>query len=118
MSEVLDLSGLPDDWSESAKTTFATIEAENPRATASQLTTLFEAVSLLALADDLAGTIPEVGLMTTGSQGQAVVNPAVAEVRALRRDALAAIRGIGFAAGQSAAAAAGAALVAHRWNQR
>lgn len=120
-TEPLDLSGLPDHWSMSAKTTYATIDAENPRATASQQTALFEAVSLIALADELAGTIPITGLMTTGSQGQAVVNPAIAEVRALRSAALAALRGIGFASAasaHSAASAAGAALISHRWAAR
>ncbi|WP_396668130.1 hypothetical protein [Microbacterium sp. R86528] len=111
-------AGLPD-WSDSTKETYCQIEDDNPRLTAAQRAALFEACSLLALADDLAATIPDVGLMTTGSQGQHIVNPAVAEIRALRRDAMAALRALDLSGVRDATAAskAGASLVGARWNR-
>ncbi|WP_396658389.1 P27 family phage terminase small subunit [Microbacterium sp.] len=111
--------GLPEEWSLSARETYAAISEDNPKATAAQLAALYEACALLALADALADTIPEHGLMTTGSQGQTVVNPAIAEVRALRRDALAALRGLSLTTDRSATSAsrAAGALAARRWQR-
>jgi len=114
-------TGLPATWSDSARETYMQVEEEAPSLNAAQRAGLFEACSLLALADGLAETIPTNGLMTTGSQGQLVVNPAVAEVRALRRDAIAALRSLGLNAGpkySTAASMAGAALVSARWGNR
>lgn len=113
-------AGLPETWSDSARETYAQIDEESPNATAAQRSALFEAVSLIALADELEATLVENGHMTTGSKGQLVVNPAISEVRALRRDAFAILRtaGVGVTKAATAASAAGAALVANRWTRR
>lgn len=112
---------LPGDWSDSARTTYIEVAEENPTASAAQLAALFEACAMIALADDLAATIPEHGLMTTGSTGQLVVNPAVAEVRALRRDAVTTLRTAGLTVPPKAATSAstaGAQLAGSRWHRR
>ncbi|MEZ3160130.1 hypothetical protein AB1K54_06210 [Microbacterium sp. BWT-B31] len=114
-----NLAGLPSEWSESARETYAQIDDDNPRMTSAQRATLFECCGLLSLADDLAATIPTNGLMIGGSRGQLVVNPAIAEVRALRRDALAALRGLALAIPKDATAAsrAASALVGARYGR-
>ncbi|AWB88750.1 hypothetical protein [Homoserinimonas hongtaonis] len=110
--------GLPSTWSDSARETYVQIEEEAPNLTAAQRAATYEAVSLLALADEVAKAIDEHGVMTTGSQGQLVVNPAVSEVRALRRDALAALRAIGVGTKIATASLAGSALASKRWAKR
>lgn len=112
---------LPAEWSDSARTTYAEIADEHPTATAAQLAALYEACAMIAMTDDLAATIPEHGMMTKGSMGQVVVNPAVAEVRALRRDAIATLRAAGLTAPPktaSSASVAGANLAGSRWHRR
>jgi hypothetical protein len=110
--------GLPPVWSESAKETYVQIAEEHPNLDAASLSALFEACALFALADALAERVAADGYMVAGSQGQSVAHPLLSEIRLNRVQAMAALRALGLARGQSAASAAGAALVSKRWHGR
>lgn len=110
---------LPATWSDSAKETYAAIEEAAGTLTPAQAATLYEAVSMLAIADGLEATLPEMGYYITNARGATALNPAIPEIRALRRDALAALRGMGLKDGTgSAGSSAGAALAGARWGSR
>lgn len=108
--------GLPDDWSASAKETYAQIEEEHPGLDAASLASLYEAVALFALADKLAAQVEDDGFTVAGSQGQKVAHPLLSEVRLNRVQALAALRALGLAKNQSGASAAAASLASKRWH--
>ena len=110
--------GLPSSWSDSARETFVQIEAENPDLDATSLATLSEACNLLASADLMQERVDLDGLVVLGSQGQPAAHPLISEVRQARVQALAALRALGIARGQSGASQAGAALASKRWNGR
>ena len=110
--------GLPASWSDSAKETFVQIEAEHPDMDATSLAILSEACNLLASADLMQERVDLDGLLTTGSQGQLVAHPLISEVRQARVQALAALKALGLARGQSGASQAGAALASKRWTGR
>lgn len=109
-------TGLPSTWSLSAKATFAEISAENPHIGASEQATIYEACTLIASADAMDEKVQAEGLTIKGSRGQSVSHPLLAESRMCRIGALAALRSLGLAKSQSAASAAGAALVSKRWH--
>ncbi len=108
---------LPAWWSASARETYAQIEEEHALGPI-EAATLFEACALLAFADDAEALVRRDGLTSVGSMGQPTAHPLVAEVRQFRREALAALRALGLARGQSSASAAGAALAAKRHTGR
>lgn len=108
--------GLPADWSDSAKETYAQIEEEHPGLDAASLSALYEACGLFALADRLAAKVDDDGLMVSGSQGQLVAHPLLSEVRLNRVQGLAALRALGLAKSQTAASAAAASLASKRWH--
>ena len=108
--------GVPPTWSESSRATFAEITAENPYLDASSQATLYEASALLASADAMDARIEADGLVILGSRGQPVAHVLIGEARMARVQALAALRSLGLAKGQSTASAAGSALVSKRWH--
>ncbi|MFB8893026.1 hypothetical protein [Microbacterium plantarum] len=113
---------LPASWSASVKETYVQVDEDNPDLTAAQRSALYEACLLLATAEALDAATAAHGLMTTGSAGQLVVNPAVAEARAHRLGAQALLKplapiGAADPAGGSSSAAA-AALAGKRWSRR
>jgi hypothetical protein len=110
--------GLPEAWSASAKETYVQIEREHPDLDSSSLATLYEACGLFALADALQARVDEDGYVVKGSQGQPTAHPLLSEVRLNRVQAMSSLRALGIARLQSAASAAGAALVAKRWQGR
>ncbi len=107
--------GLPATWPIGVLETYARVEEETSSITAAQSAVLFEACSLLARAEGLDAAVAEHGHMTRGSQGQLITNPCIAEARAHRRDALAAIARAGIGTTRSAVSAAGTALASKRW---
>jgi hypothetical protein len=109
--------GYPANWSDSAKATFSEIEAENPDLDAASLATLSEACTLLAAADAMQSRVDVDGLIVKGSAGQPAAHPLIAEVRMARVQALAALKALGLARGQSGASRAGAALASKRWSR-
>lgn len=115
--EAARYDGLPASWSESARETYAQI-AEEHTLDAATTAALFEACQLLAQADAMAEQIEADGLMVTGSAGQPVPHGLLSEVRLCRVQAIAALRALGVARGQSPASAAGAALAAKRHHGR
>jgi hypothetical protein len=104
-------------WSAAAKRTFREVSAAHPTLEKSKLSILYAACDLLSEADSMQRRIDDDGLMATGSQGQPVANPLIAEVRQYRRAALDALRALGLE-GKGAASAAGAALAGKRWASR
>jgi hypothetical protein len=107
-------SGLPASWSDSAKETFAAIREDHPNLDAATDAQLYEACSLIALSDEMQARIDLDGLVVPGSRGQLAQHPLAASVIRSRAQAIAALRALGLARGQSSASAAGAALVAKR----
>lgn len=110
--------GLPEEWSDSAKETYAQIDEENPTLDATSRASLFEACALFALADALAKEVSADGYMVTGSAGQPAAHPLLAEIRLCRVQAMAALKALGIAQNQSAASKAGAALAMKRHHGR
>lgn len=110
--------GLPEEWSASAKETYAQIDEENPNLDAASRASLFEACALFALADALAEQVTKDGFMVVGSAGQPAAHPLLAEVRLNRIQAMAALKALGIAQNQSAASKAGAALAMKRHHGR
>lgn len=111
--------GLPSSWSESARELYVAVEESNPNLTAAQLATLYEAAALIAQADACQLVIDADGLTITGSAGQTAAHPLLSEVRLSRVQAMAALKALGLAAHPvGSASAAGAALVAKRWQAR
>ncbi len=110
--------GLPSAWPVGVLETYARIEEETPSISAAQTAVLFEACALLARAEGLDSAVDEHGHMTKGSQGQLITNPCIAEARAHRRDALAALARAGLGTSRSESSAAGAALAARRWRTK
>lgn len=104
-------------WSSGATSTFEEILAANPSLSGGSIESLYAAVDLLSAADVMQAQINADGLLATGSQGQTVAHPLISEVRQYRKEALATIRALGLTT-RSSASAAGAALVAKRWNNR
>ena len=108
--------GLPITWSLSSRATFAEITAEHPYLDASSQATLYETTALLASADAMDARIEADGLVILGSRGQPAAHPLIGEARMARVQALAALRSLGLAKGQSSASVAGSALVSKRWH--
>jgi hypothetical protein len=107
-------AGLPDSWSESVKATYSEIESDNPGLDAASLAALYEACELFAVADTMQRRVDTDGLLVTGSQGQLVAHPLIAEVRQSRSKGLDALTRLGLARNQSNASRAGAALASKR----
>jgi hypothetical protein len=108
--------GLPADWSESAKATYAAIEADNPGLSAANTAVLYEVCSLLSLADHLQERVEADGFTSTGSKGQPTPHPLIAEVRLCRASAITALTRAGLGP-RSPRAAAGSALARERWSK-
>jgi hypothetical protein len=107
--------GLPETWSEGARETFAQV-AESFDLDTSAEATLFHACALESQADHLDAQVLADGRMIPGSSGQLVLHPAISEARLTRVAAVAALRALGIAAGQSASSSAGARLAQKRWH--
>lgn len=119
MTEPADrYAGLPDEWSDSAKETHAAVFEDHPDLDVTALAALHHACSLESVADMLDAQVREDGTMILGSTGQRVLHPGIAEARLARAAAVAALKALGIAPGQSPASAAGAALAGKRWNGR
>jgi hypothetical protein len=109
--------GYPPTWSDSAKETFAAIEAEHADLDAVSRATLSEACTLLAAADAMQARIDADGVIVVGSQGQPAAHPLISEVRMARVQALSALKALGIARGQSRSSQAGSALASKRWDR-
>lgn len=109
--------GLPARWSHSAKEVFLQVEQANPNLLPHAAATLWECAALIARADACADRVEEDGPMIRGSRS-VVAHPLIAEERHARAAAIAGLRALGLAPGQSSASAAGAALVSKRWQAR
>ncbi|MDI9890567.1 P27 family phage terminase small subunit [Microbacterium sp. IEGM 1404] len=104
-------------WRTSAKRTFTeTVEAQ-PTLNSATLAGLYAACDLIDAADTMQRTVDAEGVIATGSQGQPVAHPLIAEVRHYRREAVALLRALGLTA-QSASQAAASALANKRWQDR
>lgn len=110
-----DVAEFPDEWTSSAREVWRAVLTDYPDLKAAAHAALWEACNLIALADRLEETIEEHGLMTTGSAGQLVVNPAVTECRQLRTAAVLALGKLGIATAD-ASSNMGRALARHRWS--
>ena len=104
-------------WTASAKRTFREVTEAHPDLDKSTLSTLYGACDLMSEADEMQKRVDTDGLMVTGSQGQPVAHPLIAEVRQYRRAALDTIRQLGLA-GRSSASSAASALANKRWSSR
>lgn len=105
------------DWTDDATAHFDGIVEANPTISGGALESLYSAIDLLSAADVMQRQVDADGLTVEGSQGQKVAHPLISEVRQYRKEALATIRSLGLTT-RSAASAAGAALVAKRWQNR
>ncbi|QDF14175.1 terminase small subunit [Microbacterium phage GardenState] len=105
-------------WSASAKRTFRELIDANPGIEKDKLSAVYTACDLISEADKMQSVIDADGYTVEGSMGQKVAHPLVAEVRQYRRASLDALKLAGIDARGSSASAAGAALVAKRWNSR
>jgi hypothetical protein len=110
--------GLPETWSQTARETYVQVAEAHPGLGPHALATLYNACALEALADCCDAQVLADGPMVTGSRGQMVAHPLLAESRQARAAAVAALRALGLAAGQGRASAAGAALAGKRWDGR
>ena len=110
--------GLPPEWSDSAKETHAAVLEDHPDLDVAAIASLHHACALESAADALDAQVTTDGRMIPGSSGQMVLHPAISESRLQRAAAVAALKALGIARGQSSASAAGAALVAQRWGGR
>jgi P27 family predicted phage terminase small subunit len=85
-------------WRTSAKRTFTeTVEAQ-PTLNSATLAGLYAACDLIDAADTMQRTVDTEGVIATGSQGQPVAHPLIAEVRHYRREAVALLRALGLTA--------------------
>lgn len=75
-------------WSAAASRASRDITAANPTLEKARLTSLFAACDLISEADNMQKVIDADGFVVTGSQGQPVAHPLVAEVRQYRRAAI------------------------------
>src|SRR3954452_14026108 len=94
-SEGFDEDGLPTSWSLSARETYLQISDAHPNLSPAALVVLFEACSLLALADRMEAQVELDGLMVEGSKST-IANPLLGEIRQSRVAALAALRSLGL----------------------
>lgn len=104
-------------WSAPATRTFREVLAAHPTLDSTRLAGLYGACDLLSQADKMQAQIDDDGLTVSGSMGQKVAHPLVAEVRQYRRAALDSLKALGLD-GRSAASQAGAALAGKRWSSR
>lgn len=76
--------GLPPDWTDSARETFEAIYTERPDMSAAEVAALWHAAALESTAEHLEAIARADGYTATGSMGQTIVHPAVAEARLCR----------------------------------
>ncbi|EWS99557.1 hypothetical protein N865_02095 [Intrasporangium oryzae NRRL B-24470] len=88
--DVLDGFDLPSTWTASAVDTFREVLAARPDLAGPELSALEHACQLQTVADHLDDVARDAAYVATGSQGQEILHPAVAEAR-LTRTAAAAI---------------------------
>ncbi|EWS99564.1 hypothetical protein N865_02060 [Intrasporangium oryzae NRRL B-24470] len=81
---VLDGFDLPETWTASAVDTFREILTARPDLAGAELSALEQACSLITTADHLADVARDAAYVATGSQGQEILHPAVAEARLTR----------------------------------
>lgn len=112
-------AGLPKTWPDSVKETHLAIEhAHEGDLTPEQSTTLYEACNMLATAEALDAQVSADGLMLINARGAQALHPGVAEARAQRRVALAALSDARIRQAATDAPTAGAALAGARWGGR
>lgn len=104
-------------WTAAAKRTFREVTEAHPTLEKSTLSALYGACDLISEADEMQKVIDADGRTVTGSMGQTVAHPLIAEVRQYRKAALDAIKALGLS-GSSASSAAGTALANKRWGAR
>ncbi|WP_067201067.1 P27 family phage terminase small subunit [Microbacterium sp. XT11] len=104
-------------WSASAKRTFREVADAHPELEKSTLSALYGACDLISEADAMQKVIDAEGRMVTGSMGQPVAHPLIAEVRQYRKAALDALKALGLG-GRSTTSAAASALANKRWSSR
>lgn len=104
-------------WTAAAKRTFREVTEAHPALEKSTLSALYGACDLISEADEMQKVIDADGRTVSGSMGQKVAHPLIAEVRQYRKAALDTIKALGLA-GNASASAAGAALVAKRYGAR
>lgn len=114
-TDALEGLDVPDGLSPDAVDLIADV-VESRELDAVEFQSLLQAARLVSLADRCEAEVTDV--VSVGSQGQPVAHPLIGEARSCRVAALAALRALGLAPGQSSASAAGAALVAQRWSGR
>ncbi len=104
-------------WSASARRAFRDVADANPTLDKARLTSLYAACDLISEADKMQVRIDADGYTATGSQGQPVAHPLIAEVRQYRRAALDTLRVISADA-KGGSSAAASALASKRWSSR
>lgn len=75
---------LPDTWTQAARDLFAEVLSVRPDLSGADLGSLEHACSLTSAAERLDEVALAAGMISTGSTGQTVVHPAVAEARLAR----------------------------------
>lgn len=110
---------LPAEWSDSVRATFLAIEeAHGEQLSPEAATTLYEAAAMLHMAEQLDAQVTTDGLTIINARGAVALHPGIAEARAQRRTALAALKAIGLRSrSASSGSAAGAALAGARWSK-
>jgi len=104
-------------WLAATKRAFEEVLEAHPGLDSAKLQGLYGACDLLDQADRMQRTVKDDGYVVSGSQGQPVAHPLVAEVRQYRRAALDTLRALGLD-GRSAASTAASALAQKRWSNR
>lgn len=104
-------------WTASAKRAFRDVADANPTMEKAKLSALYSACDLLSEADKMQERVDADGLVVTGSQGQPVAHPLVAEIRQYRRAALETLKALAVD-GRGGSSSAGAALANKRWSSR
>lgn len=104
-------------WTAAAKRTFREVTEAHPGLEKSTLSALYGACDLISEADEMQKVIDADGRTVSGSQGQPVAHPLIAEVRQYRKAALDTIKALGLS-GSSGASAAATALANKRWGAR
>ena len=80
---------LPAEWTDSARETFEAVYRERPEMSAAEVAALWQACALESAADRLDEIARDANMTATGSTGQTIVHPAVAEARMARTQAAA-----------------------------
>jgi hypothetical protein len=89
-----DLPEIPDHWTRDAVDLFETVAEERPDLSGEDVTSLVHAAELTTTADRLDEVARAADFEATGSQGQTILHPAVAESRQARTAAARILAGL------------------------